>query len=151
MKRLPAVLLVLLVTAGCLFGCLPTERHYTIDYYTHSAAEAQARPRTVGAGLNAPVDRAVVTGAGTAGTVTVPTGQYVLSCSAAATATNATLTVTPCGPNLTGCVAQPAIPIPANYSYAYSPQGAANAVADTSTLVFANTIAYACLGWIYTP
>jgi hypothetical protein len=147
MRRLPPILLAFLVALGCLFGCLPAERHYTIDYYQHTAAESSARPRTVGAGTL--VNRAIIQ-AGTSGTVTVAAGTYVQYCDSFGTSAG-TLVVTPCGPQIGTCSAQPTITLPANVSYRYSPTGAPNSVADGSTLVYTGTAAYTCTEWQYQP
>jgi hypothetical protein len=138
---------LILLLALAMFACAPVERHYTIDYYTHTATETTARPRTIGAATI--VDRATIA-AGTSGTVTVAAGKYVINCSAFGTGAG-TLTVTPCGPSVGSCTAQPAITLPANVSYTYAPTGAPNSVADGSTLVFAGTTAYACILWQYNP
>jgi hypothetical protein len=89
--------------------------------------------------------------AGTAGTVTVGTGKYVTMCSAAGTATNMTMTVTPCGPQVATCTAQTAVPIPSGIPATLLPTGAPNSIADTSTIVFANTLQYWCNLWQYNP
>jgi hypothetical protein len=142
MRSILPLLLVLLA------ACAPIERHYTIDYYQHTAEEAKVRPRTVGAGTL--VDRSIIECAGTSGTCTVATGHYVTKCSFFGTAAS-TLVVTPCGPSVASCTAQPTITAPANVSYTYTPPGAPNSVADASTLVFAGTTNYACEGIIYSP
>jgi hypothetical protein len=142
------LMFLLIVAAGCIFGCLPAERHYTIDYYQHTAAESSARPRTVGVGTL--VDRTIVECAGTSGTCTVATGHYVTKCSFFGTAAS-TLTATPCGPAVATCTAQPAITAPAGVAYTWTPPGAPNSVADGSTLVFASTTNYACEGIVYSP
>ena len=89
--------------------------------------------------------------AGTAGTVTVPTGTYLLQCSALATASGATITVTPCGPSIGTCTAGAAWAVPTTNVLTFTPPGAPNSVADTSTVVFSGTSSYACAEWQYKP
>lgn len=89
--------------------------------------------------------------AGTAGTVTVPTSYYATFCSAAAgTATNATVTITPCSPYPAAtCSAGSAIAIPSGYSWSQNFPAEADALGDSSAIVFANTSSYVCSEYKY--
>ena len=129
MKRLLPLLLLLLVTAcGAAVGIKP-----------HVA---------VGAGTL--VDRLTIL-AGTAGTATAATGTYLTFCSATSTATNATVTITPCGPSIATCTAQTAIPIPSGVPWTMAFTQSPTVMGDASTCVFANTSAYFCQAWTYSP
>jgi hypothetical protein len=112
-----------------------------------AAGTRRAHP-LIGAGTL--VDRTILV-AGTAGTVTVGTGKYLTLCSAAGTATNATITVTPCGPSVASCTAQPAVTVPNGIPVSIPFVASPDAVADTSTIVFANTNQYFCVGQQYSP
>ena len=107
-------------------------------------APTAAAPMRLGAGL-APGTDAFTLAAGTAGTVTVPTGVFVTSLSCHATGSGATLTITPSGPNITDAAAQPAIPVPAGGAYALARPvlaGNANELGAGTTIVFSGTDAY---------
>lgn len=130
MKRILPLLLLLLVTAcGAAVGIKP-----------HVA---------VGAGTL--VDRMTFV-TGTAGTATAPAGNYFTMCSAAGTATNATVTVTPCGPDIATCSAAAAIAIPSGTTWTMGPpalRGAPDEWGDGTSVVFANTVSYFCSLWRY--
>lgn len=106
-------------------------------------------PQTLGA---ATVIERFFQATGTAGTVTVGTGKYATMCSAAGTATNMTAVVTPClASPAVSCTTSYTVTIPSGNPVAIPFPSAANGVADGSTIVFSNTLAYFCNEWQYNP
>lgn len=91
-----------------------------------------ARGRTLGAGTL--TDRAsTVTQAG-AGTVTVAAGYYVTGYAATADTASMTVTVTPCGPDIASCTANPVFTVPSGQSYSQQFKGSPDELGDGTTI-----------------
>ena len=107
-------------------------------------------PHVVGAGT---LPERFSMSAGTNGTVTVGTGKYATLCTAAGTATNMTAVVTPCGASVpsASCTTAYTVTIPTSYPVAIPFPPGPQYVADSSTIVFANTAEYFCNIQQYSP
>jgi len=91
---------------------------------------------------------------GTSQTITVPAGNYVVSVASFTTSASATITTTPCGPDIAACnvEASVAAPVPASTGYSFPPQGVVpgpDVLGDGTTITFTNVTAYVITLWKY--
>jgi hypothetical protein len=146
-------LLLALLLAGCVHvKPQPVVYVQAPDWCTQAAdprvhlIDTRAKPRTLGAGTL--TDRLSFL-SGSTGTVTLATGQYALGVTGYATS-DATITMTPCGPDIGTCTASPAVTVKAGTSFSYLFKGAPDEMGDGSVFVFGAGIAtYTVAQWKY--
>src|ERR1017187_494778 len=159
--RIIGAVVAALAIAGAVLACT-TFVVVPVSYPTLDASQFQPSKNLVPLapiGAGALTDRlSFIAGpaadSGTSQTITVPAGNYVVSVASFTSSASATITTTPCGPDIATCnvEASVAAPVPASTGYSFPPAGVVpgpDVLGDGTTITFTNVTAYVITLWQY--